>query len=444
MIHAPRCIAAGMLGSALLLVATWASAESAAGSLPEPLSLSEAFVVADAESHPQFQRVEAAYQRAEAELLAVDAANGTQLSLQGKARWIEPADLAADQSHNDSSAHLYLRKRLYDFGQSRHAEAAGEAQLTGERLNLRRAEDQKRIEVMERFFDVLLADVQNGVDNEGMAIAFVTLDKARDRNELGQLSDIELLEYESNYQTQRLRVASSSAQKRSTRALLAAALNRPGELSSELVEPELGALDRKLPEFETLLAAAVESNPRMRAQRELLEAARLRVEAARREGRPQLSGELESSIYNRDGGSRDPFRAGLVLDVPLFTGGRVNAAVAKARASLHGLQADYAIEQREMNQRLLELWQQIGLLHIKREEMVALADYRDLYLDRSRALYELEVKTDLGDAMVRFAEARYQRTKTDYELLLAWAKLDALTGNRPGSYWLAGGVKGNE
>ncbi len=56
-------------------------------------------------------------------------------------------------------------------------------------------------------------------------------------------------------------------------------------------------------------------------------------------------------------------------------------------------------------------------------------NYRDLYLDRSRALYELEVRTDLGDAMARSTEAQWLAAQADYRLLLAWARLDALTGS---------------
>jgi hypothetical protein len=61
--------------------------------------------------------------------------------------------------------------------------------------------------------------------------------------------------------------------------------------------------------------------------------------------------------------------------------------------------------------------------------MRALLDYRDLYLDRSRALYEMEVKTDLGDSMVEVSEARLKFAKVKFNTALTWARLDALIGN---------------
>ena len=54
-----------------------------------------------------------------------------------------------------------------------------------------------------------------------------------------------------------------------------------------------------------------------------------------------------------------------------------------------------------------------------------------MYLDRSRALYEMEVKTDLGDSMARTTEARRRRVETEYRIALAWARLDAVLGVEP-------------
>ncbi len=66
---------------------------------------------------------------------------------------------------------------------------------------------------------------------------------------------------------------------------------------------------------------------------------------------------------------------------------------------------------------------------IERKAAEIKISYRDLYLDRSRALYELEVRTDLGDAMTQMTEAQWEATRAKYRLALTWAKIDALTGH---------------
>ena len=55
-------------------------------------------------------------------------------------------------------------------------------------------------------------------------------------------------------------------------------------------------------------------------------------------------------------------------------------------------------------------------------------NYRDIYLDRSRAEYELEFRTDLGDAMVQFSRARAERLKAIYAYELSYMRLQALVG----------------
>jgi hypothetical protein len=60
---------------------------------------------------------------------------------------------------------------------------------------------------------------------------------------------------------------------------------------------------------------------------------------------------------------------------------------------------------------------------------MALTDYSELYLDKSRALYEMEVRSTLGDAMITVTKAQYEALKADLDMAYAWAKMDALTGN---------------
>jgi hypothetical protein len=55
-------------------------------------------------------------------------------------------------------------------------------------------------------------------------------------------------------------------------------------------------------------------------------------------------------------------------------------------------------------------------------------DYRDRYLDRSRAEYELEFKTDLGDSMVLYSRSNANRLRALYAWELAYQRLAALIG----------------
>ena len=62
------------------------------------------------------------------------------------------------------------------------------------------------------------------------------------------------------------------------------------------------------------------------------------------------------------------------------------------------------------------------------DQATAQLNYRELYLDQRRALYEMEAEANLGDAMVRISEAQRYMAETQFKTAMAWARLDALLG----------------
>ncbi|RMG59462.1 MAG: TolC family protein, partial [Gammaproteobacteria bacterium] len=219
------------------------------------------------------------------------------------------------------------------------------------------------------------------------------------------------------------------ARQRLARSRLALAMGRPGELVSELEMPEITipAADEE-GDFEAYWRRVEAGHPRLQALRERLAAARKEVEAARNSEGPVLRAGLEASVYNRSAGSTHPIGGGLELSVPLYTGGRREAAIAHAEAEATQAQADLQEALSRLRQEALELWVQGETLRTDYQGLRVEGDYRELYLDRSRALYDLEVKTDLGDAMTRISEVRLATARTLFAWALNRARMKAMTG----------------
>ena len=396
--------------------------------LPDPLSLETALSLAQ-DAHPAVMQAEAERDLARFSLDANEAQDGLNVYLEGRARWIDPPDISIDQTHDDHKLSLIARKNLYDFGRSGARQRSAEAELQHRELRYLNLYSQRRIEIMQRYFDVLLADMEFARDDEAMAVAYVTLDKLRQRHEMGQVSDIDLLQQEASYQQTRRQRSRSEAHQRSTRELLAMVLNRPGQPPSNLESPEFDNLLRPIPEYSELLEQAQQNNPLLRALREQVTASDERVNLARAGGRPTLIGEAEASRYSRELASNDPFRIGVVLTVPLYTSGTVDASIGQEQAKLYRAQAELRAAEDEIRQSVLLLWQELQQLRIQSEEADAQMAYRELYLDRSRANYEMEVSTDLGDAMVLLSEAQLAQAQVKFQMALAWERLSAITGD---------------
>jgi outer membrane protein TolC len=405
------------------------AATTAAGlePLPDLLSLDDALALAN----PQLPAIELAAAERDASAAALAEAralSGFELSAEGRLQVIEPSRRALNQERNDSSARLALRKRIYDFGYSEAREDAARSAGRASEWRALAARQQSRLEIMRRFFDVVLADLQFARDNEAMAIAFIDVDRARDRHELGRVSDVDLLALEAAYQDAlRLRNESRSMQ-RMARAQLALAMGRPGELVANILPPRPPDTAIPVPDYESLLQQVFAGNPRRMAVLAEVEAARAALQAARNRFGPVISGEVEAAAYERETNSSHPFTAALVLELPLLSGGADDAAVAAAGAKLRRSQARLAMLDQELRQQTLDLWLQLDNLRVALQGLEVRGDYRELYLDRSRALYELEVKTDLGDAMTEISALRLDVARAEFDWRMARARLDALTG----------------
>lgn len=404
---------------------------SAAEPLPQPLTLAQALALAEG-AHPEMESARAEVALADADAAFADSRLGVRAFLDLTPQTVQPAN--ENGFTDDSRARLVVTKPLYDFGrttaQTRAATAAAGA--AGERLADTRA--RRRLTAMSRFFDVVLADLRYAVDNETMASTFVAFDRMRERHSLGQISDIELLEREHRFQEARSRRAESLARQRTTRVQLALALNRPDAIPADVTPPgALAAWTREPPVFGDIWPRVRAQHPVLRALRREVEAARETVAAERARKRPLLSAGAEAGYYARELASRAERRATLNLRVPLLQGGEDRAVLARAQAQLHAREARLLQAEHEAHAQAWELLQEIEMLRTQREGAKVRSSYRDLYLDRARALYELEQRTDLGDAMIRNTEAAWLAAQIDYRLALAWARLAALLGELPGA-----------
>jgi outer membrane protein TolC len=399
----------------------------AAGPLPDPLTLEDALRLAS-DAHPSLALSRAALDEAQADAEYAAAQDDVDIGARLEARLIDPPSVADDQSHNDSQASLYATKRLYDFGHTEALEAAAKTDVEGSRLWLTADQTRYRIQIMKAFFDVLLADLEYARDNEAMAVAYVQADRMRDRYELGQVPESELLGEQDTYQVLRMKRVRAQARLRATRARLAQLLDMPDELPGELVQPELHDNDRPLPELQPLVESALAKNPRVLALKSELEAARLRVEAERTGSRPVLSGMVSASAYHREQSSYNPLAAQLRLDIPIYEGERVKSDVARAQAQMRALGARLQQFEYDLRAQILDVWLEIQTLRAQREQVKIFTAARDRRFERAQAEYELELKTDFGDALVGQSESSLLAARTEFQLAIDWARLSALTG----------------
>lgn len=405
-------------------LAAWALAGPAAAA---PLTLEEA-LASVTQAHPERRIAESELALARADRAQAGSRQDFYFFLDGGLRTGRRPD---GDWKPDNVVRLVARKPLLDFGRTRHALVAADAEVSGREALLVDADAARRVEVMARYFDVLLADMQYAADNEFFAVAYVSWDNARDRFEVGQISQPELLRQEASYQDIRERRNASLQRVRSARERLANAMNRPGVLPTELAEPALAENTRAVPEYGTVLTWVLARNPQIRALQAQIDVADARVLAIRAERRPLVDAEVLGGAYSREATTRDELSAGLVFSVPLYQGGRVDARMARELALKERAAAELEKLKLDLADAVLATVHEIEWL---RESARPAAEtqiaYRDWALERARGEYELELKTNLGTSMAETQLAQLRRKQVDYRLALALARLEAFSGGR--------------
>ena len=414
----------GLFWSLALLITVTARADP----LPEPLTFESALDAARNPAHFDLVQIEQQLQALRAELGIKQGEYGFSVDLKGRFREIGTSDFALPgDDDGDNAASLIVSKPLYDFG----LQSSRESYLT---LQLQALEHQKqllierrRLEIMQRYFAVLNADNNFISENEALAIGFIRYDNAVEDQELGLVPEIEVLRLQSEYELVRQKRSLAVHQQRLTRAMLAEVMGYPDQLSSDLEIPQIDA-QRNLPDdLEAMVAQALTHSPEARLANARARAAQAAIGIAESSNNPSLDLELEVSSYERESRLRDDWRASLYLEIPIYSAAsseKIDLAQAKHRIAL----ADQQQSQSQLRLEVLELWQKIQQAQLKIQGHVIEQDYRERYLDRSRAEYELEFKTDLGDSMVLYSRSNSQRLQSLYAYELAYQRLAALLG----------------
>jgi len=399
--------------------------------LPTPLTLVDALSLAN-DSHPDLRIAWANVSRAGIRLREVESSYGVNTLLELQPRVASRASVSGVDFEDDSRFGLVIRKRLSDFGRSASRHVAASAAVRGEEAAYQVRRNLHVLEVMEKFFAVILADLAYQAHDESMTVSYFRYKRLADRQaSFQQYTDMEVAERELAYRRAYVKRLRSDLTRRQARNSLALALGRPGELSADLAMPDLTVYARQeIPDYHELVDRVISTSPTLEVLRHRIEAAQASVDAVRKADFPVLSAEFEAWEYTGNtSANRDRFRANLKFVLPLFgSTGTKDVRLAEAHNVLFRLQSELTSAEYVLRDRVLEL---LHGLEVNRAQEVAAAaheEYRGYYQDHSRALYELELRSDLGNAQAKAAAAMLESTRVRFQRALLWTELDGLLG----------------
>lgn len=225
--------------------------------------------------------------------------------------------------------------------------------------------DHAALLVTRRFFELLLADERYLVDNELMTVAFLKANRYLQKRTLfDEYTELEVAEKQRHYQDRAVAKQRSEHERFGARVKLAHALGLPDAVIKEVALPDIGHwLERAVPDYAEYLGSLG----------------------------------ADTLMHGADGDrARMSNVAGFADELTL------------REHALDGLQA-------------------LKTAHAERRAAAAQVEYRDLYLDRSRARYDMEIDSDLGAAQANLADALWRLHQAEYDIVLAWMNIDVVS-----------------
>ena len=399
--------------------------------LPRPVALVDALSLAN-DSHPDLRIAWANVSRAGIRLREVESSYGVNTLLELQPRVASSASVSGVDFEDDSRFGLVIRKRLSDFGRSDSRHVAASASVRSEEAAYQVRRNLHVLEVMDKFFAVILADLAYQAHDESMTVSYFRYKRLADRQaSFQQYTDMEVAERELAYRRAYVKRLRSDLARRQARNSLALALGRPGELSADLAMPDLTVYARQeIPDYHELVDRVISTSPTLEVLRHRIEAAQASVNAVRKADFPVLSAEFEAWEYtDNTSANRDRFRANLKFVLPLFgSTGTKDVRLAEAHNVLFRLQSELTSAEYVLRDRVLELLHGLEVNQAQEVAAAAHEEYRGYYQDHSRALYELELRSDLGNAQAKAAAAMLESTRVRFQRALLWTELDGLLG----------------
>ena len=330
---------------------------------------------------------------------------------------------------------------LWDGGARRWGHRGARESLAASELGLRAGRADVVYQVKQRYYALLKAQELVEVQQESLKLGLKRQEEAEIRLEVGAGTRVDLLRLQVAADNARADLINAEQQVQLARASLNHVLGRGLSAAVETVplaaEPTLPPETAEPAAMAERVERAKRLNPGLEQARRNESAAEMSLKARRAAWHPRLSGSVSYSrnneVFDRVYGDLDQnyrLNGGLSLTYQLFDGGLRGADIDRARSGLESARLGLEQQLRDLalsvETTYLELVRLGRILRIARRTAELAAE--DLHLAEERYRVGKGRLLEVLDAQVGLTSARNNRVNTRYDLALAEADLERLTG----------------
>jgi outer membrane protein TolC len=344
----------------------------------------------------------------------------------GRSRLLPQQDSA--QAVDDTVWAVTARQRIYDFGKTNRALEKRKLEKSEAQRRLARGLQVLQHDVAARYYDYLLSVQAVDALMQTNAIAYVEYDKAREKNEVGLVAQRKVSGLYAVYRGEKLKLERAKKEMEMKLAALQELIGSPiGDYFD--VEPPSGQPPRfTLPEEAGVFKIAVNSRPETRELDDKIAALRAEIGETRSSQYPLIEGVAEVGDSDRRLVSRNKWEVGIRAKMDIFDGFTRRSKEEELTARATALVFEKETLERKIRMEIKSSLAELSLADVKIELAKAGVTAAQDNLDFARTQYELNLLTELGDALSRYAEAKVEWLRANYGIRMELERLNLVTG----------------
>jgi outer membrane protein TolC len=329
-----------------------------------------------------------------------------------------------ENSINNSVGYVLFEKSLYNQDYNINKKFSKSAlDLNLKKLNL--LKQKLKNDVLQKMFNVVLSEMDNQYATENLAVFAVKRNHTEDDFNAGKVSDVEMLQANTGSDLAFKLLREKQANMQLSVAELSQLLGLKYNEIDSVKLPEIEkSLTKKLPELEDLLKN-IDNNPELQLLQ--FELKNLEEQITAENNNYNINLDLYSKVYKYafDTDKNGNWLVGLELSVPIGANDNKTSLlkIKKQQQSNKILQLKQHIITKVLNLQL-----QLKTLKQYQKALNTQIEYRDFYLEKARANYEMELKSDIGDSMAQYTKTEYLIAKNNFDIVILWQKLALLLG----------------
>ncbi|MBF0291033.1 MAG: TolC family protein [Nitrospinae bacterium] len=361
---------------------------------------------------------------------AVDAENGAwwpQVSASfGRSRLLPQPD--SSETVDDSVWAVTARQKIYDFGKTNGAVEKRKLEKSEAERRLARGLQVLQHDVAARYYDYLLSVQTVDALMQTNAIAYVEYDKAREKNEAGLVAQRVVSGLYAVSRAEKLKLERAKKEMEIKLAALQELIGSPIGDYFEVEPPSEEPPRFTLPEETGVFNAAVKSRPETQELDDRIAGLRAQIGETRSSHYPLIEGVAEVGDSDRRLPSRNKWEVGIRAKMDIFDGFTRRSREEELTARATALVFEKETLERKIRMEIKSALGELSLADIKMELAKAGVTAAQDNLDFARTQYELNLLTELGDALSRYAEAKVEWLRASYGVRMELERLNLATG----------------